>query len=52
MQQLILCYLGTKADTLDAGAGNDIITGTAGANVIDAGAGNDTITLGTGVETY
>jgi len=42
--------LGTKADNLTAGAGNDIIAGTAGTNVIDAGAGNDTITLGTGVE--
>ena len=42
--------LGTLADTVDGGAGNDSVTGTAGANNITLGAGNDTLVAGTGGE--
>ena len=45
-----LLVLGTLADTVDGGAGNDSVTGTAGANTISLGAGNDTLLAGTGGE--
>ena len=42
--------LGTLADVVDSGAGNDSVTGTSGANVITLGDGNDTLLAGTGGE--
>ncbi len=45
-----LLVLGTLADTVDGGAGNDSVTGTAGSNTISLGAGNDTLLAGSGGE--
>jgi Ca2+-binding RTX toxin-like protein len=39
-------------DTIDGGAGNDIIYGQAGADIIDGGAGNDILTGGPGTDTF
>ena len=41
----------TDGLTIDGGAGNDVITGTAFADVLKGGAGIDTVTLGTGADT-
>ena len=42
--------LGTLADTVSSGAGNDSITTLGGANIIDAGDGVDTIVMGVSVD--
>jgi Ca2+-binding RTX toxin-like protein len=42
--------LGTLADTVSSGAGNDTITTLGGANIIDAGDGVDTIVMGVSID--
>ncbi|MDA9904424.1 hypothetical protein N9D00_02835 [Hyphomicrobiales bacterium] len=42
--------LGTLADVVNSGAGNDSVSGTSGSNVITLGDGNDTLVAGTGGE--